>query len=102
MGSFVDKFRPNGVWHTWIDYSRFDELMRRYYQTRGSAGSPVTFSSADYMCPTPEWALYKSVEKGFDPLESRWKRQQEKGSHDDGEARLLEDSAVDSNESGCG
>ena len=26
------------------------------------------------MAPTPDWAVYKSRERGFDPNESRWKR----------------------------
>lgn len=26
------------------------------------------------MAVTPEWALYQSQEKGFDPSEARWRR----------------------------
>lgn len=26
-----DKFKPNGEWHTWIDYNKFDELIAEYY-----------------------------------------------------------------------
>jgi tRNA wybutosine-synthesizing protein 1 len=63
-----DKFLVDGVWHTWINYPRFHELMQRYYKTGES------FKSEEYMEPTPEWALYKSEARGFDPIESRWKR----------------------------
>ena len=33
-----------------------------------------TFSSVDYMAKTPAWALYQSESHGFDPSESRWRR----------------------------
>ncbi len=33
-----------------------------------------TFSCTDFMEQTPEWALYKSQQKGFDPIENRWRR----------------------------
>ena len=33
-----------------------------------------TFTSLDYMAPTPSWAMYQSEEKGFDPIEKRWRR----------------------------
>ena len=35
---------------------------------------PFSFTSTDYMAPTPPWAVYKSEARGFDPKESRWKR----------------------------
>lgn len=33
-----------------------------------------SFTSLDYMAPTPHWAMYQSEEKGFDPIEKRWRR----------------------------
>jgi tRNA wybutosine-synthesizing protein 1 len=65
-----DKYKPNGVWHTWIDYPKYDELVQRYY------ASGETFTGTEYMLPTPDWAIYKSKERGFDPVEQRWRRNQ--------------------------
>ncbi|CAE7549070.1 tyw1, partial [Symbiodinium microadriaticum] len=65
-----DKFKVDGVWHTWIDYRKFDQLIEEYYASNGDK----TFSSCDYMAATPDWALYQSAERGFDPVENRWKR----------------------------
>jgi wyosine [tRNA(Phe)-imidazoG37] synthetase (radical SAM superfamily)/flavodoxin len=65
-----DKFLVNGVWHTWINYDKFQELMVRYYASNGA----VSFCSEDYMEPTPSWAYYKSEARGFDPIENKWKR----------------------------
>ena len=65
-----DKFKIDGIWHTWIDYSKFTELSKDYYESQGSK----TFRSVDYIAPTPSWALYQSEEKGFDPIENRWRR----------------------------
>ena len=28
----------------------------------------------DYMAPTPSWALYDAEERGFDPVEERFRR----------------------------
>ena len=41
-----------------------------------AVSTPFSFTSTDYMLPTPEWAVYKNAlnTKGFDPIESRWKR----------------------------
>lgn len=65
-----DRFKVDGIWHTWIDYPKFNELVQEYYRTNGT----FTFTSVDYRAPTPDWALYKSPERGFDPIESRWRR----------------------------
>jgi tRNA wybutosine-synthesizing protein 1 len=65
-----DKFKLDGVWHTWIDYPKFDALMQEYY----ASGKTATFKSTDYMLRTPDWALYQSKERGFDPNEQRWRR----------------------------
>lgn len=65
-----DRFKINDQWYTWIDYPKFDELIQEYYASNGEK----TFTSVDYLAPTPEWALYKSQERGFDPKESRYRR----------------------------
>ncbi len=84
-----DKFKPQGIWHTWIDYPKFDELIQRYYDSAGT----VSFNSIDYMLPTPEWALYKSTERGFDPKEQRWRRNQ---------AGVIVENEYKASSSGCG
>ncbi len=84
-----DKFKVNGVWHTWIDYPRFHELVARYY----ASGGLETFTSQDYMAATPTWALYQSQEHGFDPVENRWKRNK---------AGALVEIEYKSSDSGCG
>jgi hypothetical protein len=56
-------------------------------------GKTKTFSSTDYMAATPEWAVYKSIERGFDPAENRWRR--------GGGGELIE-IEYKSSESGCG
>ncbi|WVZ60732.1 hypothetical protein U9M48_010716 [Paspalum notatum var. saurae] len=65
----VDKFKINGKWHTWIDYDRFHELV-----TSGKA-----FKSQDYMAMTPSWAVYGAEEGGFDPDQSRFKKERRHG-----------------------
>lgn len=50
---------------TWINYQRFNECIKRYYETG------ETFSEVDYWAETPNWALYNSVEGGFNPQEQR-------------------------------
>ena len=65
-----DKFKIDGVWYTWIDYPKFAQLSREYYESKGRK----SFKSIDYIAPTPSWALYQSDEKGFDPIENRWRR----------------------------
>eukprot|EP00240_Pyramimonas_obovata_P002898 CAMPEP_0118947912 /NCGR_PEP_ID=MMETSP1169-20130426/46871_1 /TAXON_ID=36882 /ORGANISM="Pyramimonas obovata, Strain CCMP722" /LENGTH=659 /DNA_ID=CAMNT_0006894221 /DNA_START=62 /DNA_END=2041 /DNA_ORIENTATION=- len=54
----------DGVWHTWIDYDRFQDLV--------AAGEP--FGSEDYLAPTPSWAVYGAEEKGFNPAETRFRK----------------------------
>ncbi|XP_078430440.1 flavodoxin family protein / radical SAM domain-containing protein [Wolffia australiana] len=65
----VDKFKVNGQWHTWIDYEKFQDLV--------ASGS--SFSSADYMAPTPSWAVYGAEEGGFDPLQRRFRKERRHG-----------------------
>ncbi|OWZ23760.1 TRNA wybutosine-synthesizing protein [Phytophthora megakarya] len=81
------KFCRDGVWHTWIDYERFHELVAKYYED----GS--TFTADDYTAPTPHWALYDSQEQGFDPVETRFRRTKD--------GKVVE-FAYQSTESGCG
>ncbi len=63
------KFKRAGLWHTWIDYDKFHQLNSEFVRS----GRP-SFSSVDYMQPTPEWALFGCKERGFDPCETRWFR----------------------------
>jgi len=62
------KFFVNGIWHTWIDYPKFNQLVM----------SNLPFTSVDYMAPTPPWATQGSQEKGFDPEDNRYKRKKSK------------------------
>jgi tRNA wybutosine-synthesizing protein 1 len=64
-----NKFRTNGQWNTHIDYDKFHELVANYYETG------QTFDDVDYAAPTPSWALYNSPEQGFNPAETRWRKQ---------------------------
>lgn len=65
-----DKYFKDEKWHTWIDYPKYNELIRKYYATEGE----FKFTSTDYMCPTPDWAMYQSKEKGFDPIDKRYRK----------------------------
>ncbi|XP_063002599.1 S-adenosyl-L-methionine-dependent tRNA 4-demethylwyosine synthase TYW1-like [Elgaria multicarinata webbii] len=64
------KFKMDGEWHTWIDYDRFQDLVRRYEQSGGAE----TFTAADYVAPTPPWATFGARERGFDPADTRFQR----------------------------
>jgi len=68
------KFCIDGIWNTWINYPKFHTLMKRYYDTNGKK----TFTAMDYMAPTPSWALYGAKEEGFDPEETRFRRERKK------------------------
>ncbi|TQD88805.1 hypothetical protein C1H46_025694 [Malus baccata] len=61
----TSKFKINGQWFTWIDYEKFHDLV--------ASGKP--FDSKDYMAPTPSWAVYGADEGGFDPYQSRYKKE---------------------------
>ena len=39
------KFKIGDEWNTWIDYPKFHQLIRQYYESNGED----TFSSTDYM-----------------------------------------------------
>lgn len=62
------KLKKDGVWHTWIDYPKFNQLVTRYYE------SGEMFTDMDYTAPTPSWAVYGAEEEGFDPVETRFYR----------------------------
>ncbi|XP_071946298.1 S-adenosyl-L-methionine-dependent tRNA 4-demethylwyosine synthase TYW1-like isoform X2 [Antedon mediterranea] len=62
------KFKVDGIWHTWIDYDKFHELIQDLKQSEGDS----TFRAEDYMAATPHWAVYGSAEQGFDPVETRF------------------------------
>lgn len=85
--SNADKFKSvdpvNGQisWNTWIDYDKFSSLV--------NSGKP--FSSQDYVARTPDWAVYGSKERGFDPEEQRHYRQKTKATRS-----LLSDTVKDS------
>ncbi len=52
-----EKYKIDGVWHTWIDYPKFHALVR----------SGEEFGCMDYVALTPEWAVFGDDRKGFDP-----------------------------------
>lgn len=62
------QFKINGVWHTWINYDKFHELVTKFDD------SGELFTAKDYLAPTPSWAVIGSQEQGFDPEETRWHR----------------------------
>ncbi|NXO44212.1 TYW1 synthase, partial [Locustella ochotensis] len=64
------KFQVDGEWRTWIDYSRFQELVREHERSGGSR----TFTAAEYTARTPPWALFGARERGFDPSDVRFQR----------------------------
>ena len=60
-----DKFWRDGRWHTHIDYPRFNSLQ--------ASGQP--FSATDYCLPTPGWAVAGASEGGFDPEQTRFRKE---------------------------
>ena len=60
-----ERFFKSERWHTWIDYDKFHKLL----------ASGAHFTSEDYLMETPHWAVYGAPEAGFDPEESRFKKQ---------------------------
>lgn len=99
------KNETTGQWNTHIDFDKFQDLVQQYYESDGKA----TFSSEDYMLPTPSWALWgdeHSPQNGFDPADERWYRNGLKGvagggedKGDEGGASTLE---YKPSGSGCG
>lgn len=64
------KFKVDGEWWTWIDYERFQELVRAHEES----GGQQSFSALDYIAKTPSWALFGGHEQGFDPADTRFQR----------------------------
>ncbi|XP_062241579.1 S-adenosyl-L-methionine-dependent tRNA 4-demethylwyosine synthase TYW1 [Platichthys flesus] len=64
------KFKVAGEWWTWIDYERFQELVRAHEESGGQR----SFSALDYTAKTPSWALFGAHEQGFDPTDTRFQR----------------------------
>ncbi|CCW69082.1 unnamed protein product [Phytomonas sp. Hart1] len=74
----LDKFYFNQRWHTWIDYDKFNKLVKAFEERRkeleenGEGENDMDeFTSLDYVEPTPLWATYQSKERGFDPNQTR-------------------------------
>ena len=42
------------------------------------SGGKETFTALDYVAPTPEWAEIGHAQRGFDPVETRWRRKSKK------------------------
>lgn len=59
-----ERFYRDGLWHTWIDYDKFQDLV--------AAGA--SFGTEDYMLATPPWATFGAPEAGFDPGQTRIKK----------------------------
>lgn len=59
------RYKVDGTWHTWINYERFHELWARWSET----GEP--FDKAEYIAPTPAWAVHGAKEEGFNPTMTR-------------------------------
>ncbi|CAE8626431.1 unnamed protein product [Polarella glacialis] len=57
------RFLVDGQWHTWVNYEKYNELVRR---------GPGPIDALDYAAPTPSWAFSGAEEAGFDPEETRW------------------------------
>ncbi|XP_068614813.1 S-adenosyl-L-methionine-dependent tRNA 4-demethylwyosine synthase TYW1-like [Brachionichthys hirsutus] len=64
------KFKVDGEWWTWIDYERFQQLVKVYEES----GGQQSFSSLDYIAKTPSWAVFGAHEQGFDPADTRFQR----------------------------
>ena len=59
----LNKYKTaDGVWNTWIDYDRFADL---------ALSGRSDFTPEEYWAPTPDWAVYGSDERGFDPEQVR-------------------------------
>lgn len=59
-----NRFKINGKWHTHIDYPKFFQLLE----------SGAEFGPMDYISETPEFALFGSESKGFNPEDVRFVR----------------------------
>ena len=86
---YLNKFLKEDGWYTWIDYEKFNKLITEYYESNGQ----TTFTSSESIAKTPDWALYQSNEKGFDPVDNRWRRNKK--------GKIVERN-YKSSDSGCG
>ncbi|GIX77228.1 s-adenosyl-L-methionine-dependent tRNA 4-demethylwyosine synthase TYW1 [Caerostris extrusa] len=71
---YFKQFKVDGKWCTWIDYDKFHSLMKNFKESEETE----TFTSLDYMYPTPDWAVIGAKERGFDPKETRFFRKNKK------------------------
>ena len=66
------KFKISNEWYTFIDYEKFQKLVKEF------ENNGTEFTSMDYIAKTPAWALYGSKEAGFDPQDLRHMRKKKK------------------------
>ncbi|CAA9988585.1 hypothetical protein, conserved in Apicomplexan species [Plasmodium knowlesi strain H] len=55
------EFKINDKWHTWIDYEKFQFLVKQNKD----------FTALDYCAETPAWAVMGAEERGFNPCDER-------------------------------
>ncbi|XP_070712363.1 S-adenosyl-L-methionine-dependent tRNA 4-demethylwyosine synthase TYW1-like, partial [Pempheris klunzingeri] len=70
------KFYINGSWHTWIDYDKFQILYKDW--KNGKLNEESDFNDMSYIKETPEWALFNSEKRGFDPNDTKFERKNRK------------------------
>lgn len=58
------------TWKTWIDYDKFHELAARVEDDPS-----FSFQVEDYTAETPQWALFGASEEGFDPTDTRHRKE---------------------------
>ncbi|XP_063313405.1 S-adenosyl-L-methionine-dependent tRNA 4-demethylwyosine synthase TYW1-like [Pelobates fuscus] len=68
------KFKIDNEWWTWINYEKFQHLVQEFEKSGGSQ----KFTALDYVAKTPNWALFGSTERGFDPVDTRFQRKKTK------------------------
>jgi hypothetical protein len=68
--SVTDPVTGKRIWRTWIDYEKFHELAMK-----NAADPTFTFGVEEYTAETPAWALFGAEEEGFDPTDTRHRKQ---------------------------
>ncbi len=58
------------TWKTWIDYNKFHALASRVEEDPS-----FSFQVEDYTAETPAWALFGASEEGFDPTDTRHRKE---------------------------
>jgi len=58
----LPRWRPSGVWRTWVDFDAFFDRM--------NFKSDVADPQMQWSAPTPEWALWESSGAGLDPADT--------------------------------